>query len=214
MNIIFIAPPAAGKGTQSELLREKYGLKHISTGDLLREEVNKKSELGLKIEDIMNSGQLVSDDIMIALLKQKIETFHDAKGIIFDGFPRTDIQAEMLDDLLRTLDKSINHVLYLKIDKEEAMKRALGRITCPKCGKIYNTYFDEFKVKGYCNECNSLLEKREDDTEEKFITRFESFIRKTEPLVNFYKNKGLLYEVQCGDKKEQTFSRIESIIDN
>ncbi|MDD4027590.1 MAG: nucleoside monophosphate kinase [Bacilli bacterium] len=213
MNIIFIAPPGAGKGTQSEMLVNKYGLNHISTGDLLREEINSGSDLGKKIAEIINGGNLVSDDLMIEMLSKKIDELGIEKGIIFDGFPRTENQAIMLDKLMEEKYASkINYVFNLVIEKSEAMKRALGRILCPSCGKIYNVYFDKFDVDGYCNVCNSKLEKRLDDNEESFNVRFDSFISKTKPLIDFYSNKGILYEVKCGDKKEETFEKIEVLL--
>ncbi len=213
MNIIFIAPPGAGKGTQSEMLVNKYGLNHISTGDLLREEINSGSDLGKKIAEIINGGNLVSDDLMIEMLSKKIDELGTEKGIIFDGFPRTENQAIMLDKLMEEKYASkINYVFNLVIEKSEAMKRALGRILCPSCGKIYNVYFDKFDVDGYCNVCNSKLEKRLDDNEESFNVRFDSFISKTKPLIDFYSNKGILYEVKCGDKKEETFEKIEVLL--
>ena len=213
MNIIFIAPPGAGKGTQSEMLVNKYGLNHISTGDLLREEINSDSDLGKKIAEIINGGNLVSDDLMIEMLSKKIDELGIEKGIIFDGFPRTENQAIMLDKLMEEKYASkINYVFNLVIEKSEAMKRALGRILCPSCGKIYNVYFDKFDVDGYCNVCNSKLEKRLDDNEESFNVRFDSFISKTKPLIDFYSNKGILYEVKCGDKKEETFEKIEVLL--
>ena len=214
MNIIFIAPPAAGKGTQSQLLKDKYDLDHISTGDLLREVASEKTPLGEKIANIINNGELVSDDIMLEMLKNKINSLKNSKGIIFDGFPRNTKQAVMLDELLNSLNKQIDHVLYLNIEKSVAMKRAIGRITCKECNSIYNVCFDEFKEKNKCNKCDSTLEKRQDDTEEMFNNRFDTFLEKTKPLIDFYKNKSLLKIVDCADEKEGTFSRIESVIND
>ncbi len=212
MNIIFIAPPAAGKGTQSEILKEKYNLEHISTGDLLREVASSGSELGNQIQDIMNKGELVSDELMVELLKSKIESLVDTKGIIFDGFPRTIKQAEMLDNLLKSLNQSIDYVLCLEIEKEMAMRRALGRVTCPECNSIYNLYTSTFKKDNHCNKCGSMLEKRQDDTEEKFINRFDTYLEKTKPLIEYYNNKNLLYNIKCCEEKEDTFKQIEAII--
>lgn len=212
MNIIFIAPPAAGKGTQSALIKEKYNLEHISTGDLLRLEVASGSELGMEISDIMNRGELVNDDLMIKLLKSKIESLSGSNGIIFDGFPRNIKQAEMLEQLLSSLNQDIDYVIYLDIDKEVAMKRAVGRITCPVCGAIFNIYTDTFDEYNHCNKCGAELEKRDDDTEEKFINRFDTYLEKTKPLFDYYQNKGLLHKVKCQEAKEDTFKLIEAIL--
>lgn len=215
MNIVFIAPPGAGKGTQSELLVEKYGLNHISTGDILREEIKSGSDLGKKIAAIIDGGDLVSDDLMIEMLDKKIEKTGIDKGVIFDGFPRTENQAVMLDKLMKDKYHSkIDYVISLIIDEKEAMKRALGRVSCSSCGKIFNIYFDKFDVEGYCNECKSKLEKRVDDNEEAFKKRFAAFISNIKPLIDFYRNQGNLYEVKCGAEKEQTFEKIKVLLDN
>lgn len=214
MNIIFIAPPGAGKGTQSELLVGNYNLNHISTGDLLREEINSNSDLGKRIAEIIDGGNLVNDDLMIEMLDKKISELGVEKGIIFDGFPRTENQAIMLDKLLQEkYNSKINYVFNLIIDKSEAMKRALGRVLCSGCGKIYNVYFDKFDAEGYCNECRSKLEKRKDDNEQSFNVRFDSFMNKTKPLIDFYNKEGILHEVKCGDKKEETFAKIKVLLD-
>lgn len=214
MNIIFISPPGAGKGTQSELLRETYNLNHISTGDLLREVASNGTDFGNKIAEIINSGNLINDELMMQLLSDKVDSLDKKNGIIFDGSPRTEKQAILLDEILEKRNMKIDYVFYLIIAKEEAMKRALGRVMCSKCGKIYNTYFDKFDIEGHCNECGSELEKRQDDTEERFNIRFDSFITKTQPLIDFYKNKGVLHEIECGSKKEETFEKIKSLLNS
>ena len=139
-NIIFLAPPAAGKGTLSELLVEKYGYGHISTGDLLREEVKAGTELGREAESLMKEGKFVSDDVIIELISKKIEDDSCKNGYILDGFPRTLVQAEKYDELLAKTGRDLGVVIYINIDKEVAMKRACGRQTCPKCNRIYNKY--------------------------------------------------------------------------
>lgn len=192
-NVIFIAPPAAGKGTQSNMLVD-LGYIHISTGDMLREEIAKESSLGLKIKDIMNSGELVSDEIVFELIENKLRTTN--KPFILDGFPRTLNQAKLLDELLSDLNIDNYKVIYLEIELEEALKRALGRLTC-KCGASYNSEFTALmpKVAGICDKCGSALEKRCDDNEESFKVRFETFIKNNEPIINFYKSKNRLYTI-------------------
>ena len=134
-NIIFLAPPAAGKGTLSEMLVEKYGYGHISTGDLLREEVKAGTELGKEAEDLMKAGKYVPDELIIKLIKNRITKPDCENGYILDGFPRTKVQAEKYDELLKGLGKDLGIVIYIDIDKEMAIKRACSRITCPKCGR-------------------------------------------------------------------------------
>ena len=212
MNLILLAPPAAGKGTQSEILKEKYNLNHISTGDLLREEIATNSDLGKEIAKVINSGGLVNDDLMLKILENKIKN-SNSNGIIFDGFPRNTVQAKMLDELLNKYNMKIDYVFNLNIEKEVAMKRALGRLLCSKCNTIYNIYRDTFIKEGFCNKCNSKLDKRDDDNEEAFNKRFDTFFEKTKPLIEFYKEKQILYDIYCKNKKEDTFIQIQEIIE-
>lgn len=214
MNIIFVAPPAAGKGTQSNLLVEKYGIAHISTGDLLREEVASGSDLGLSLKDKMASGELISDDIVLGLLKNRLMKDDVKKGFILDGYPRTLNQANTLDTMLEELNMKIDHVLYLEMDKELAMHRALGRMTCPNCGAGYNKYEEVMKPKvdGKCDKCSSDLVSRSDDNEETFNTRFDTYLDNTQPLLDYYKEKNLLNVIDNSGTPTETFNRIEEVI--
>lgn len=189
-NVIFIAPPAAGKGTQSNKLKE-LGYIHISTGDMLREEISKESSIGLKVKDIISKGELVSDDIVFTLIKNRLE--NNDKPFILDGFPRTIEQAKLLDGLFESLNVDNYRVIYLDIDLEEALKRALGRLTC-KCGASYNTFYPNLmpKVTDICDKCGSKLVKRCDDNEESFKVRFEIFIKNIKPIKEFYESKNKL----------------------
>lgn len=214
MNIIFVAPPAAGKGTQSNLLVEKYGIAHISTGDLLREEVASGSDLGLSLKDKMASGELISDDIVLGLLKNRLMKDDVKKGFILDGYPRTLNQANTLDTMLEELNMKIDHVLYLEMDKTLAMHRALGRMTCPNCGAGYNKYEEVMKPKvdGKCDKCSSDLVSRSDDNEETFNTRFDTYLDNTQPLLDYYKEKNLLNVIDNSGTPTETFNRIEEVI--
>ncbi len=212
MNIILIAAPAAGKGTQAGLLKEEFDLYHLSTGDLLRELANTDTELGKEVKTLIDNGNLISDELMLKLLKEKISSLENNNGIIFDGFPRTIKQAEMLDELLSEINQKIDNVIFLDIEKEVALKRATGRVSCKDCGKIYNIYFDTFINKDKCNECNGELLHREDDTIEKFNHRFDTYLENTKPLIEFYKNKGLLDVIKCADSKNEIYEKIKSVI--
>lgn len=214
-NIIFLAPPAAGKGTLSEMLVEKYGYGHISTGDLLREEIKNKTEIGMQAESLMKEGKFVSDDVIIKLISNRITKSDCENGYILDGFPRTLNQAEKYDELLNKLNKDLGVVIYINIDKEMAMKRACSRITCPKCGKIYNKYSNEMKPKqdGICDDCGVSLTQRSDDSEETFIKRFDEYVNKTMPLYDYYKNKGVLEVVNAHESKYETFEEAVKIIE-
>lgn len=213
MNIIFIAPPAAGKGTQSSLLEEKYGYKHISTGDLLRNEINKKTDFGTRIENIISKGELVSDEIITELLKNELENIKHQKFIL-DGYPRNICQAEILDKLFSELNIENYGTIYLSLDSDIAMKRALGRVVCNKCGASYNKYFQNLmpKENGICDKCHSELVVRTDDNEETFKTRFDTFLKATNPVLDFYKEKNKLSIVDANQNTEEIFKNIEEIL--
>lgn len=214
-NIIFLAPPAAGKGTLSEMLVEKYGYGHISTGDLLREEIKNKTEIGMQAESLMKEGKFVSDDVIIKLIENRIQKEDCQNGYILDGFPRTINQAEKYDELLVNLNRDLGVVIYIEIEKETAMKRACGRMTCPKCGKIYHKYSEEMKPKteGMCDICDVKLTQRSDDSEETFVKRFDEYINKTMPLYDYYKNKGVLKTISAHESKFDTFDDAVKILE-
>ncbi len=215
-SIILLAPPAAGKGTQADLLCKKYGFVHISTGDLLREAMHQNDELGNSLKEQMQSGKLIGDAIVFELLENKLKTIENAPGSILDGFPRNVNQAEEYNRLLRSKNETLKAVIYLSIDYDTALKRIVGRISCPKCGHVYNDLIESNQptVKGICNDCQSSLEKRADDNEEIFKVRFETYLEQTEPLIEYYKEKGVLYEVDSALPTNEVFQMIESIVDH
>lgn len=214
-NIIFVAPPAAGKGTQSDLLVKKYGYSHISTGDLLRNEINNKTELGKYLEDILASGALVSDEIVNELLKNKLSDV-GINGFILDGYPRNITQALELDNMMIELNINDYVVIYLNMDSTTAMHRALGRVTCSNCNLSYNIYEEKLKpkVNGICDKCGGKLLSRTDDNEETFKVRFESYVENTKPLLKYYEDKGILFMVDNSGSTDNTFNQIESVINN
>lgn len=217
-NIIFIAPPAAGKGTQAKLVSEKYNIPHISTGDLLREEAAKSTDLGIKIKNIMESGALVNDEIITELLKNRLVKNDCDNGYILDGYPRNLEQAKLYEELLGSINKDLGVVIFLDIDKELAMKRTLSRIICSNCGTSYNLIVRELKPKkeNICDKCEFNLNVRADDNEETFINRFDTYIEKTQSLIDYYKNKNVLEVVRVLDglSAEDIFKQIEEIINN
>lgn len=212
-SVILIAPPAAGKGTQSKLLSNKYNLPHISTGDLLRN-VDKDSEIGRQIQGVMKSGSLVSDDIVMNLLEERISQPDCANGYILDGFPRNIAQAEKYLELLKKLNKPLGDVIYLDLPRETARKRIVGRLSCPNCGTVYNDQFEDSKPIhfGTCDKCSGALSKRDDDNDDTFNARYNVYETETKPLLHFFESKGLLFTVGSGISKERTFSEIEKII--
>jgi len=198
-NIIFIAPPAAGKGTVSDFLIKNYNYEHLSTGDLLRDEIKSGSELGKEIDSIISGGNLVSDELIVRLMQEKINMININKPFILDGFPRTLVQAKKLDEMLITLGVTNNIAIYLEIGIEEATKRILGRIVCPKCKRSYNLFNEGLKPKleNTCDDCGVELEKRSDDNEETFKVRFNSYLKNTSPILDYYKDKHLLVSVDA-----------------
>ncbi len=217
-NIIFIAPPAAGKGTQSKLVSAEYNIPHISTGDLLRDEINTGSKLGKQIENDMKSGALVSNDIIVRLLRNRISEVDCNNGYILDGYPRNVEQAKIYYDLLKELKINVGNVIYLNIDKKLAMSRSLSRLICSACGASYNKNTEELKPKldGICDKCGHILKVRDDDTEEVFLKRFDTFIEETKPLKEYYKKIGIIREVKIKENEsaQDIFNKIKYIIDN
>ena len=203
-NIIFIAPPAAGKGTQSNMLKEKFGYNHISTGNMLREAINSGSEIGKEVKNIIDKGELVSDDLIIKLVKDKLTSLK-GKPFILDGFPRTLNQAKSLDEILT--DDYI--VIYLDLDESEAINRITGRLTC-NCGKSYNVNIDKLKPKvdGICDNCGSILIKRDDDNVESFKVRFKTFLDNTDSILKYYEDKEKLIKIDVNKDVQDIFESI------
>ncbi len=213
-SIILIAPPAGGKGTQSNMLKEEYNLPHISTGDLLRGASKNDSEISEQINKIMQEGKLVPDEIVMTLLKERIQKEDCDNGYILDGFPRTVDQAAAYEDILNELGKENGYVILLNTNKEDAKARIANRVSCPKCGRVYNNIIEDVKpqVENQCDDCKIDLVHRDDDNAETYEKRYNEYLEKTQPLIDFYKEKGLLYEVDNNVDVDYTFSRIKEII--
>jgi len=198
-NIIFIAPPAAGKGTVSDYLVKNFNYEHISTGDLLREEITSGSDFGKEIDKIISTGSLVSDDIMSKLMDTRLKELDKDKPFILDGFPRTLNQAEKLNEMLVSNKVTNNVAIYLDIDLNKALERVLGRVICPNCKKSYNVNNIELKPKNgnLCDDCNVELEHRSDDNEETFKVRFQTFLDNNSPILDYYQKLGVLRNVDA-----------------
>lgn len=198
MNVILLGPPGAGKGTQAQRLRENYGLMHLSTGDMLRHEIDKQTDLGLSIKEVMSKGGLVDDETVIGMIATVLEGPEARVGIILDGFPRTEPQAIALDLMLKKRKVAIDHVIEIKVDDEALVKRISGRYICKakNCGASYNDFFKKPAVDGVCDVCGgSEFMRRPDDTEEAVRTRLKKYYHETMPIVPYYLEKGLLREV-------------------
>ena len=213
-SVILIAAPAAGKGTEAALLKNEYNMPHISTGDILREKAKEDSELGRDINYKINNGIFVSDELIIEILKDRIMQEDCNNGYILDGFPRNVAQAQAYQSMLEELGKEIGVVIVLDIDKNLAASRIAGRISCPKCKEVYNTSSEEMKPKteGICDKCGAELVKRADDNEETYMDRYNTYIEKTAPLIDFYEKQGVVYHVNSNNGKEETHKQVVKIL--
>jgi adenylate kinase len=203
-------PPGAGKGTQAERLQEEFGFLHISTGDILREAVERMTPVGLKAREYMDKGELVPDDVIIPIVRNKLEECKDVPGFLFDGFPRTIPQAEMLDRVLGEMGASIDRVIYLNTSSEVIVRRLSGRRTCDSCGKIYHVVTMRPEIEGRCDECGGNVVQREDDTEETILNRLQVYEEQTSAILEYFKGKGILLEVDGSLPVEESYETIRS----
>ena len=216
-NVIFIAPPAAGKGTQSKLVSAEYNIPHISTGDLIRDEIATGSDLGMELKSVIDKGDLISNDIIVSLLKKRLSQVDCNNGYILDGYPRNVSQAKIYNDLLKELSKEMGVVIFMDIDKSLALNRTLSRLICSSCGASFNTNVEELKphVAGICDKCGGTLKVRSDDNKETFLNRFDTYLRETKPLIDYYNELGVLRTIKVGanESAQDIFNEIKNIID-
>ena len=196
MNLILLGPPGAGKGTQAKILEEHHGFKQLSTGDMLRAAVSAGTDIGLKAKAIMDRGDLVSDDVIINVVSERLDRPDVAKGVVFDGFPRTPAQARALDDMLIKRGSKLNAVIEMKVDDEALVQRIVGRYTCAKCGKGYHESFFKPKTAGTCDVCGSTeFTRRADDNEKTVRDRLHVYNTQTAPVVAYYREMGNLHVI-------------------
>ena len=212
-NLILLAVQGAGKGTLAKALKEKYGYAHISMGDILRERASVGDELGNKIKDMIDNGIFVPNDIIYQAVEYKINQPECDNGYILDGFPRNLEQAEGYDKILSKLGKDLGIVINLTIPNELLKQRIIGRRMCKDCGAIYNIYSDTMKPQkeGICDKCNGQLYQRADDNEEAMKTRVETYFKVTEPVIDYYKQKGIIYEIDSTDKNKTLKDSIKKL---
>ncbi len=206
LGLILLGPPGSGKGTQAELFENRLGLKKISTGDILRDAIRKGTELGKLAKEHINRGELVPDDVVVALVEEALKKTSD--GYILDGFPRTIEQAKRLDRILEKLGKKLDAAVLFAVPDEEIIKRLSARRVCPKCHAVYNMVTKPPKRDEICDICGTPLVMRDDDKPETVRRRIEVYRRDTEPLVDFYRNRGLLVEVKAEGDPEEVFNFI------
>ena len=197
MNLILVGPPGAGKGTQSRLLEEKFGFKQLSTGDMLRSAKTSGSEMGRRVAQVMERGDLVTDDIVIGLISERIESEPASTSFIFDGFPRTLGQADALSELLERKKRALDFVIEMQVDDEALVKRITGRFNCRACGEVYHKDTRPLTKENCCNNClaTDCFEQRSDDNEESFRTRLTNYYKDTSPLIGYYYATKLLVSI-------------------
>lgn len=212
MRLILLGPPGAGKGTQAKMLKEELQIPQISTGDILRQAVKDNTELGIRARTFMDAGQLVPDDVVIGLIKERIKQADCEKGFILDGFPRTIVQAEKLSETLSEVGLAIDKVVDLEVDAEEVIGRLTGRSTCPDCGGMFHQQSRPPKVAGVCDGCGGTLAQRQDDNEETILKRLVVYQESTAPLKEFYRKQGNLKTVTARGSVENIFSRVLEMV--
>lgn len=212
MRIILLGPPGAGKGTQAQELKEKLGLRHISTGDIFRDLIKNASVLGQKVKKYVETGKLVPDDIVINVLVQEIKNLDINKGFVLDGFPRTKVQAEMLDITLKGLGISIDKVYYFDTSEDIIIKRLSGRRICSKCGATYHVKNMPPKADNICDICGSKLLQRKDDQPETIHNRLKVYKDETEDLITYYKKRDLLDTINGDLSKNEAFNILQDKI--
>jgi adenylate kinase len=195
VRLIFLGPPAAGKGTQARRLAAKHGIPHISTGDILRAAIREGTYLGREAKRYMDRGALVPDDVMIGIVRERLQRSDCSRGFILDGFPRTIPQAEALAGLLETMNAPLNYVVNMAVPVEEILRRMNGRFTCQNCGRMFNLMLDPPKTPGLCDCCSEVLVQRADDRIDTVHERLEVYRQSTQPLIEYYRRKDLLKTV-------------------
>ncbi len=195
MNIIFVGPPGAGKGTQAQIVSKTFKIPHISTGEMLRAEMESGSKLGNQVKDVVTSGKLVDDDLMNQIVKERLSKSDANSGFILDGFPRTLNQAKSLDEIMKSMGKKIDLVVYVDVPENVIVERLSARRTCPKCGRNYNMITDPPKEDELCDDCHVPLVTRDDDKPETVKKRYEVYLELTAPVVEYYKQKGVLFTI-------------------
>lgn len=214
MNIILLGPPGAGKGTQASRLENERGMVQLSTGDMLRAAVKAGTPVGLKAKAVMESGQLVSDEIVSGIIGERLDQPDTKKGVIFDGYPRTAAQADALDALLAERGRTLDHVIELEVDEDALVDRITGRFTCAKCNEGYHDRFKQPKVSGVCDVCGSTeFKRRPDDNEQTVRTRMAEYRAKTAPILPIYEARGLVHRVDGMADIDDVTAAIEKILD-
>ncbi|GGD03300.1 adenylate kinase [Thalassobacillus devorans] len=209
MNLILMGLPGAGKGTQAEKIVEKYNIPHISTGDMFRLAIKEGTALGKEAKSFMDKGELVPDEVTIGIVRERLSKDDCQKGFLLDGFPRTIAQAEALENLLKDMKESLDYVLHIDVPTDQLVERLTGRRVCPTCGATYHVIYNPPKVEGKCDKDGSELIQREDDQPETVRKRLDVNIEQTQPMLDFYKDKGYLVTIEGDQDINQVFKDID-----
>jgi adenylate kinase len=207
--LVFLGPPGAGKGTQAKLLSQRMGFLHLSTGDLLREAVKNQTPLGKKAKEYMDRGELVPDELIVQLIE---ETMPKGGNVILDGFPRTVNQALALEEMLKGKGEKISKVLFFDVPDEVIIDRLSGRRVCSKCGAVYHVKYNPPKIEGVCDLCGGSLVQRDDDKEEVVKKRLEVYRKQTQPLIEFYQDRGIIYKLDAEKGVEELFEEVKGLV--
>ena len=211
MQVMLLGMPGAGKGTQAERITREFGIPHISTGEMFRKAIANQTPLGMEVKQYLDSGRLVPDDLTIRIVRERLAEADAANGFLLDGFPRTLAQAEALDQMLRDIGKPLDVVLYIHVPQEVLLSRLTGRRVCRACGATYHVVFQPPQREGVCDHCGGELYQRSDDTEEAVRTRLEQYAQ-TAPLVEYYRERGLLRQVDGEQPIETVWSEVRRIL--
>lgn len=212
MNILIMGPAGSGKGTMSEKILENYNIPHISTGDMLRNAIKEGSPLGLKAQTFMNEGKLVPDDLVISLIEERLQKDDCQKGYLIDGFPRSLPQAKALEEITNKINKPVQLVLNLTVDFDALAERVTGRRICKNCGAIFHIKSNPPKVDGICDVCGSPLTQRADDTVEQLKVRLNEHYKNTQPCLDYYREKGLVVDINASQEIDQVYADIKNAL--
>ena len=212
MNILFMGPPGAGKGTQAELIEKKYNIPHISTGDMFRAAIAEQTELGMTAKRYMDQGKLVPDDVTIGIVKARLSEPDCQDGFLLDGFPRTVKQAQALDEIMSALSRKIEHVINIDVTFDSLIERLIGRRICKNCATAYHIHFNPSQVEAVCDRCGGELYQREDDSESTVPKRLNVYLEQTRPLLDYYEASGNLVTIDGCDDFDVVFSKIQAAL--
>ncbi len=212
MNILIMGPAGSGKGTQSKQIATDYNIPHISTGDMFRSAIKEKTALGVQVEEFLNQGKLVPDDLTIGLVKERLQKEDCQKGYLLDGFPRSLAQAKALEEIAKEIQRPVEMVIHMDVDFAQLAKRITGRRMCKQCGEIYHIETKPSKVEGICDLCGGELYQRADDTEEELQVRLDEYYSNTKPCLDFYQEEGKLIHVNASQAIDKVYEDVKDAL--